>query len=168
MTEIQEFQEGMNYSEETQYAVRYGYFYRKEAEKYENVHVHDCLGESSEILLWIANAVIGGVVYDVIKTTVKKLYHKLVDGKKKIDQITEDIITDDSKLKEYCTYVLEFYEHRITANEKQIRYIREEIIADFVGNESGSIYEKEKRQPTAEEQKVIIRDAIQLADDLIG
>ena len=65
------------------------------------------------------------------------------------------------------TYVSEFHEHRMTANGKQIKYIREEIIADYVGNEAGAICERENRYPTIEENKVIIRKALLLADELI-
>lgn len=167
MSMLQDFKEGQAYPKETQYAVRYGYYYRKEAEKYENCEVHACLGESSAVLLWIANAVIGGVVYDVIKKAVKSLYQKLVRDKRSIDKTTEGILTDDSKLNEFCSYVMEFHEHRVTANGKQIRYIREEIMADYVGDEAGAIYDKEKRWPTIEENKVIIRQALELADELI-
>ena len=168
MNDIQAFQEGLTYSEDALYAVRYGYLYRKEAEKYEDGHFHACLGDSSELLLWIANAVIGGFAYDVIKTAVKKLYKSIVEGKKQIDKTTEAILNDESELDVFCTYVMEFHEHRITANGKQIRYIREEIIADYVGNEAGAIYEKEKRQPTIDENKEIIRKALEHADVLIG
>lgn len=167
MVDLEEFQEGKTYPKEAQYAVRYGYYYRKEAEKHENGHLHACLGQSSSVLLWIASAVIGGVVYDVLKAAVKKLYQKMVTDKRIIDKTTRDILADESKLDEFYTFVLEFQEHRVTANEKQIRYIREEIVADYVGNEADVIYEKEKRPPTIEEHKVIIRQAFMLADELI-
>lgn len=167
MIDIQEFQEGQTYPKETQFAVRYGYFYRRKAEQEESGKVHACLGDSPEILLWIANALIGGVVYDVIKNAVKKLYQKMLRAKQHVDTTTEEILTDESKLNEFCTYVMEFYEHRITANGKQIRYIREEIIADFNGNEVGEFYNKKKRLPTIEEYQEIDRNAQRLADELL-
>lgn len=165
---MKDYKEDIHYSDEVRNAVRYGYLYRKKVEKDGNGNCHACLGDSPEVLLWIANAVLGGVVYDVIKSGVKKLYQRIIDGKKQIDKPTEAILTDESELEVFCTYVMEFHEHRITANRKQIKYIREEIIADYVGNEVSSIFEKEKRTPTLEENKVIIRRALMLADELIN
>lgn len=166
MNDILEFREGQVYPKDTQYAVRYGYLYRKEAEKYEDGHCHASLGESPELLLWVANAVIGGVVYDVIKSAVKKLYQRIVGGKNHIDKTTEAIFTDEYELEVFCTYIMEFHKHRITANGKQKKYIREEIIADYVGFEVCAIT-KNEIDPTIEDYKVIVRKAQKLADDLI-
>lgn len=76
MTQIEEFKEGLQYSEEVRNAVRYGYLYRKVAER--RVDVHHCLHDSSDFLLWMANLVIGGISWDILKSSVIKLYKKLV------------------------------------------------------------------------------------------
>ena len=165
--DMQEFQEGLDYPKETLYAVRYGYFYRKEAEKYGNESLHACLGKAPEIIIWIANAIIGGLLYDGIKIAVKKLYNSIVKEGKKIDKTSKEILTDESKLEELYNYILEFHEHRMTATENQIKYIREEIIADYVGEKVGVIYVKEKRNPTIEELKIINKEASKLAEELI-
>ena len=54
-------------------AVRYGYSYRKIAQKNGNSNIHYCLSEANEILIWLANAILSGIAWDVIKTTVSKL-----------------------------------------------------------------------------------------------
>lgn len=164
--DMQKFQEGLDYPKETLYAVRYGYLYRKEFEKYENESLHACLGKAPEIIVWIANAIIGGLLYDGIKIAVKKLYNSIVKEGKQIDKTSKEILTDESKLKELYNYILEFHEHRMTATENQIKYIRDEIIADYVG-EKACVIVKEKRKPTIEEFKIIIKEANKLAEELI-
>lgn len=164
MTKILDYREGEAYKIEIQAAVRYGYYYRKEAERCEGRHFNACLGGASEILLWIANAVIGGVAYDVIKSSVKKLYKKLAVNKKQIEKISEGILSDEKKLEEFCLYVIEFHEHRIAASDEQIKYIKEEIIADYLGSKAGEL----RRLPTHEEWVQISRDAFQYADDLLN
>lgn len=163
MTKIQEYRKGIVYPIEAQTAVRYGYYYRKEAERFEDGYVQACLDGSSEILLWIANAVIGGVAYDVIKTAVKKLYQKLFEAKEHIEKTSEAILSDDSRLEEFCLYVIEFNEHRMEATDKQIKYIREEIIADYLGSKA----EEVGRMLTHEEWVQFTREAFQYADDLL-
>lgn len=164
---MQDFQEGLEYPKETLYAVRYGYFYRKEAEKYEDGCIHHCLGEVPDLLKWIANVIIGGLAYDGIKIVVKGLYKSIIKSGRDIDKASEEILMDESKLEEFYNYILEFHKHCMTATENQIDYIREEIIADYVGEKAGAIYFKEKRNPTLDELKEINKDACKLAKKLI-
>ena len=71
---ISAYIEGQKYSDKVRNAVRYGYQYRKYAEQYEDESSHACLGEAPDVLLWLANLIITGVAWDVIKATVKVLY----------------------------------------------------------------------------------------------
>lgn len=167
---IQDFKEGAVYSDEIKAAVRYGYLYRKEAEKgtssdeYQRFDYR--LGEASEFLLWLANIIIGGVVWDVLKIVAKKLYQKAVRSSKKFDKRTEDILTDEAQLKEFYVYVLEFHEHRMAVDEKQLSYIKEEIVADCIGEAVGKLYERENRFPTEGEYIEIVKESKERAEEL--
>ena len=48
-----DFREGLRYSDNVKNAVRYGYQYRKESEVPESSAIHNCILETSEILLWL-------------------------------------------------------------------------------------------------------------------
>lgn len=64
MNQFEEFKEDILYSEEVKNAVRYGYQYRKEAEKHEahkSVYSNACLSEAPNILLWLGKLVIDGI-----------------------------------------------------------------------------------------------------------
>lgn len=56
------------------YAVRYGFQYRKEAERHsgQSESLHFFLPPPNEVLLWIGNAVMSGIAYDILKEGVKK------------------------------------------------------------------------------------------------
>lgn len=54
----------------------------------------------------------------------------------------------------------------MTVTEKQMKYIKEEIFADYGAQKESEIYEKEERLATIEEKKIIIREAISFADNL--
>jgi len=69
MSQIEGYKEGLQYSEEVRNAVRYGYLYRKVAER--RVDVHHCLADSSDVLLWIGNLILGGMGWDMLKVAVK-------------------------------------------------------------------------------------------------
>lgn len=165
MAQIEEFKEGLQYSEVVRNAVRYGYMYRKEAE--DRLDIHYCLHDSSDFLLWMANLVIGGISWDILRSSVIKLYKKLIKKNVKIDKHANDLFSDESKLKEFYIYIREFHEHRMSVSEKQLLYIKEEIIADCMGDEAGKIYEKEKRMPTIEEIKEMSREAFLYAEKVL-
>jgi len=159
--------EGQKYSDKVRNAVRYGYLYRKEAEKYEDGSIHACLSEVPDVLLWLAKLIVTGAVWDVIKAVVKKLYSAFMQQGKRFDEETEAILKEEANLKVFYEMVVEFYEHRLSVSEEQLKYIREEIIADYSGNEAGKIFEKEKREPTIEEYKRIYREAVLHAAELL-
>ena len=168
METISTYIRGRKYSDNVRNAVRYGYLYRKEAEKHENGSLHACLGETSDVLLWLANLIVGGVAWDIIKVAAKKLYSELKRRKNKCDEETEVILKEEANLKVFYEMVVEFNEHRLTISEEQLKYIREEIIADYCGNEAGKIFAKEKRAPTIDEHKRIYSRAILYADELLN
>lgn len=56
----------------------------------------------------------------------------------------------------------------MAVTEKQFKYIREEIVADYVGKESEKIYKKKKRLPTVQEYMEIHKKAKVHADSLLG
>lgn len=130
---------GQKYSDEVLNAVRYGYLYRKKAEKHENGSVHACIGETSDELFWLANLIVGGVVWDGIKAAAKKLYSELKRRGNKCDEETEAVLKEEVNLKVFYGMVAEFIEHRLTISGEQLKYIREEIIADYCANEAGKI-----------------------------
>ena len=64
--------------------------------------------------------------------------------------------------------MLEFHERRMAIDEEQLKYIKEEIVADYIGEEVGKIFEQEKRFPTAQEYVEIEKRAIKRAEEIIG
>ena len=75
-----QYKENSTYSNAAIEAVRYGFQYRKEAEVYaiENrCKLNHCLSAPSDILLFLAEAIIGGIAYDVLKSVVHKTWEKL-------------------------------------------------------------------------------------------
>ena len=167
MSQFQGYQEGQYYSEDVISAVKFGYLYRKVAESNEDGSFNYCLDVASDILLWIANNILGDVTWEVIKLAVQKLYHKIAHSSIQLDKDTESILTDESQLKEFYVYIIEFYERRMSINDKQLQYIKEEIVADYVSHEAERIYEKENRFPTNQELSEITKSAILKADNMI-
>ena len=165
MTQIEEFKEGLQYSEEVRNAVRYGYLYRKAAEN--RADVHYCLADSSDVLLWIGNLILGGIGWDMLKIAVKELYERIAKQKVKNDTQTNDVFSDETKLKEFYVYIKEFNEHRMSVTKKQFLYVKEEIIADYMREESGKIYEKEDRLPTNEELIKNYKEALDYAERVL-
>ena len=55
----------------------------------------------------------------------------------------------------------------LSLTKEQFRYIREEIVADYVGEETSKIYERVHRMPTVEELMIINREANKYADQLM-
>lgn len=162
---IDEYKEGILYSDEVKNAVRYGYQYRKEAEKnYSSFHF--CLHDASDVLLWLGNAVLSGFVYDKVKDLAKKALEWLKERGKKLDTETEAVLENEIELKVFYEYVQEFSEHRMSITEEQRQYIKEEIMADFGAAKESEIYTKEGRMATLEERKVIYREAISYSERL--
>lgn len=85
------------YSSAAYDAVRYGYQYRKEAKECANSvdgKLNYCLPEPSAVLVFLANAIIGGIAYDLFKTFAKKYGQKL--------KITNQL----KRIKRYVIYFL--------------------------------------------------------------
>lgn len=168
MNQIDDYQEGLEYSEDVINAVRYGYQYRIEAESHEgNNNLHSCLGDASDILLWIANMVCGGVAYDVIKTYVVRFWDRMMNSKVEIPEDVNKVLIEEDELRRFVKYVEEFNEKNLSTTEKETAYIREEIIADFVGKRASEIYDKYQRFPNHEELMAITREAFEYSNKLL-
>lgn len=165
--DYEEYQEGLEYSEEVKNAVRYGYQYRKEAESHIADNIKYCLGDVSDILYWIANMIIGGLSWDLLKGAVRKVYDMISTRGIKTDKETNDILTDETHLKTFYVYVNEFHNHSMSVDNNTLNCIKEEIIADYAGETIGEIISKENRIPETEEYVKIIRETIVYADSLL-
>ena len=162
--------ENAHYLYEVKNAVRYGYQYRMEAEEHaeRNAKLYYSLPEATTILYWLANLVITGVAYDLIKKYAKALWEKLMTMKVEIPDDVKLVLIEEDELKRFVRYVNEFASKELSATDKQVKYIREEIIAEYVGETAGEIWAAKKRVPTHEEWVTIYRDANKFADDLLG
>lgn len=162
---IEQYKEGITYSNEVKNAVRYGYQYRKQAEDV-NQSLKFCLSDASDVLLWLCNAILGGYVYDKIKILAKNTLQWLKENKKNVDKETATVLEEEEELKIFYEYVVEFNEHRMSITEEQKNYIKEEIFADYGATKEVDIIEKKGRMATLEERKVIYRDALVYAEKL--
>ena len=167
MSEIVDFKEGLQYPDEVKNAVRYGYEYRIESEKTESSYVKYCLPDPSEAILWLGQAILSGIAFDIIKEISKKFLKQLTKDGEQLDKLTDKILSDEHELEQFYAYVKEFNEDCMAITEKQFAYIREEVVADYCGNESQKIYDKYKRQPTIEEIIRIHREADVYADKVM-
>ena len=161
--------ENAQYSDEVKYAVRYGWQYRREAEEHAEgeAKFYCSLAESTTILYWLANLVITGVTYDLIKKYAKALWEKMMSMKMKIPEDVNTLLIDEDELKDFVIYVNEFSSKEMSATDEQINYIREEIIADYIGETAGEIWADKKRLPSHEEWLKIYQDANVFADELL-
>lgn len=148
-------------------AVRYGYLYRKESEACDS-SLHFSLPDASAILLWIASAVASGVVYDVIKENVKLLLSHLKERNQKLDKETDTVLNDDKALREFTTYIDEYFAHDMKITVEQEKYIKEEVIADTIASESNKVYKETGRfLLTREEHTTITMISLEKAEELI-
>lgn len=161
--------ENIQYSSAVKYAVRYGWQYRQEAEEQaeRDTKLHYSLPEASTVLYWLANLVITGVAYDLIKKYAKALWEKLMSRKTEIPESVNTLLIDEDELKRFVVYVKEFSSKEMTATDEQTKYIREEIIADYIGETAGEIWSAKKRLPTHEEWLRIYKDANVFAEELL-
>lgn len=127
-----EYQEGLEYPERVRNAVRYGYQYRKEAEGNKDSNIKYCLGDPSDIIYWIAQMIIGGLSWDLLKKAVKKMFKRIKKRGTKIDSESNELLTEETQLRTFYVYVKEFDEHQMSVDERTLKYIKEEIIADYV------------------------------------
>ena len=152
------------YSEELVNAVRYGYQYRLEAEKYAEIdfRLNHCLGDPSAVLLWLANLIKTGVVYDLINKAVRHLWDKMMQMKVEIPEDVNKVLLDEDELRRFVKYVDEFDRKALSTTNKETEYIREEIIADYYGIVAGELWNREKLLPTHQEWAEFSRTAIRL------
>lgn len=162
---IEQYKEGLEYSDEVKNAVRYGYLYRKEAEDFDQ-SLKYCLPDASDVLLWLGNIILSGYVYDKIKDYANKSLKWLKENGKKVDSETESVLESEEELKVFYEYVVEFNEHRMSVTEEQKNYIKEEIFADYGAAKEVDIIHKKGRMATLEERKVIYREALIYAEKL--
>lgn len=138
--------------EKAQETIKYGYYYRKEAEK--NLNIHYDLLSPTNYLEWIAAAVLAGVSYDLVKYFAIRIYNYIKDNltsnEKQYSRII-DILNDETKFQEFVKYLQEYKDGLATLEEDKKKYIEEEILADFMGNKAAELYQKEKRVPNAQD-----------------
>lgn len=138
--------------EKAQETIRYGYYYRKEAEK--NLNIHYDLLSPTNYLEWIAAAVLANVSYDLVKYLAIRIYNYIKDNltsnEKQYSRII-DILNDETKFQEFIKYLQEYKDGLATLEEDKKKYIEEEILADFMGNKAAELYQKEKRIPNAQD-----------------
>lgn len=130
-----EYIEGSVYSSEAYDAVRYGFKYRKISEQQttsEGGRLNFCIPDSSDILVFLAEVIISGVTFDLLKLCVKKAWEKLknrISASK--DNGLTNIFTNETSLHEFYTYIQEYHEKRMNISEEQAKYIKEEVMADY-------------------------------------
>ena len=163
---IEDYKEGLTYDENVRYAVRYGYMYRKDSEQQHSIHYS--LPEASEVLLWLGSAILSGIAWDAIKGLAIKTYNKLKKKNDSIDKDAENVLANESELKVFYEYVIEFSEHRMSITEQQKKDIKEEILADYDSKRESEIIENYGRLATNEERKIIFKEAINFAESLLN
>ena len=145
--------------EKAQKSIRYGYYYRKEAE--ENINVHYNLLSPTNYLEWIAAAVLAGVSYDLLKYLAIKVYNHVKDKLKSNERYSMilDILNDERKFREFVKYLQEYKDGLVTLDEDKKKYIEEELRADFMGEKAHELYQKEKRVPNAQDFLSFLEEA---------
>lgn len=162
--------ENTQFPDEIVWAVRYGYMYRNVAEEQSNdsIQLNYCLSDVPAILCWLAQQIVGGATYDILKKAANSVWNKLMQMKVSIPDDVNKVLLDEDELRRFVSFVDEFDNKALSATKKEIEYIRDEIIADYVGKASGDIWEREMRLPNHEEWKSIHRDANSFADKLLN
>lgn len=112
--------------------------------------------------------ILENIAWETIKSTAQTLYLKLAKEEALLSKIEEKILSDEKELKEFYQDIKEFNEQRMAVTEKQFQYIREEIVADVIGEELGKIYSLENRQPSIQEIMDANRKAKQKADSILA
>lgn len=168
MPQIEDFQEGIEYSDEVINAVRYGYQYRKQAEnKDRSEQLHYFLPFDSDVVLWLGMLIINGLAWDLVKVISKQLYAKLIRNNTKIDEISKSLLIDETELQKFYTCLREYQDYCMSVTDEQFEHIREEICADYFAKESSKIMEKEYRFPNDQEILDIHNRATRYADGIL-
>lgn len=169
MNQTEDFQEGLQYSDEVKNAVRYGYLYRKKIENKEGDNaLHYFLPIDSQVALWLGKLILDGLVWDAIKISAKYLYDKLLKSGAPLDDLSKTLLTEETELERFYTCLKEYQDHSMSITKQQFEYIREEICADYFAKESMKIFENEQRFPTHQEILDLHIKATKFADDILG
>lgn len=166
-----EYIEGLQYSDEVLNAARYGYQYRLEAEKYsqeKDYRFHQCLGEVHPLICWLVQLIINGISWDLLKKAAGTVIEQFQREKRNLSPKVRDILTEQQSLQQLYEYVKEFKEGRMNISDRERKYIKEEIEADYTGKQVANIFEAEHRFPTDEEYKRIFRDAQEAAKKILS
>lgn len=162
MNSFPKYHEGQTYTDEIKNSVRYGYMYRKEAES--NVSPHASLADASDVLLWLASAIASGYVWDVVKSLKNRILRKCRKSDFFQDGLLRSVLTDEKEFTLFYNYIKEYNNRCMAITEKQFKFIREEIIADYYGKEADKILHEHHRLPTTEDYMRINREANAHAD----
>ena len=165
MNSFQKYQEGQEFTVEVKNSVRYGYLYRRESEK--NLSSHACLGEVHDILYWMASAIAGGFVWDVVKSLRNRMLQKCRKSNFFQNVFLKSVLTDEQEFRLFYDYIKEYNNNCMSITEEQFKYIREEIIADYYGKECEKVMKSDNRLPTTEEYMRINREANAYADTIM-
>lgn len=123
-------------------AVRYGYDYRLAYEEHleerckdEGSSVAFCLAAPEQALVFVAAAVASGIIgnaaYDAVKLVIKKLKESFQDSGNNL-KVSESlrVIEDEYEFEKFKKYIQDFHEGFKVVDEKVVRAIIEEVIAD--------------------------------------
>ena len=91
----------------------------------------------------------------------------MMQMKVEIPEDVNKVLLDEDELRRFVKYVDEFDKKELSTTDKERNYIREEIIADYMGKEADAIQELYHRMPTQDEYRIIIRGAYEHADKLL-
>lgn len=121
-------------------AVRYGYDYRLvyedlEEENNEESSVAFCLAPPDQALVFVAAAVASGIIgnaaYDAVKLAIKKIRESFLNsGNNQNVNESLRVIEDEGEFDKFAKYIQDFHEGFKVVDEKVVRAIIEEIIAD--------------------------------------
>ena len=165
-----EYIEGLQYSDEVLNAVRYGYQYRLEAEKYsqeKDYRFHQRLEDVPPLICWLVKLIIDGIAWDSLKKVARTVKDQFQRENRSLSPMVMDVLTEQQSLQQLYEYVKEFKEGRMSISDRERKYIIEEIVADYTGKQAAKIFEAEHRFPTDEEYKRILRDAYEAAEMIL-
>lgn len=123
-------------------AVRYGYDYRlayeehlEERGKDEECSVAFCLAAPEQALVFVAAAVASGIIgnaaYDAIKMVIKKINKSFHNSENnRIVSESLRVIEDEDEFQKFTKYIQDFHEGFKVVDEKVVKAIIEEILAD--------------------------------------
>ena len=67
-------------------------------------------------MIWLANAILSGIAWDVIKTTVSKLSAS-IKNRTSVDAETRQVLSDDDELAKFYEYIKDLWGTERSVNE---------------------------------------------------